>query len=65
MANTDAASASVALNTSVLYAGQASGAFLGGLLLTHGHLQLSAVAGATLVLIALCVSLAVKRWLNA
>jgi DHA1 family inner membrane transport protein len=65
MANTEAASASVALNTSVLYAGQASGAYLGGVLLSNGHLQWSGVAGATLVLIALSVSLAVRRWLHA
>jgi predicted MFS family arabinose efflux permease len=65
MANTEAASASVALNTSVLYAGQASGAYLGAALLSNGHLQWSGVAGAALVLTALCVSLAVRRWLHA
>jgi predicted MFS family arabinose efflux permease len=65
MANTEASSASVALNTSVLYAGQASGAYLGGVLLSNGHLQWSGVAGATLVLVALSVSWAVRRWLHA
>src|SRR5712671_5133271 len=33
----EAASASVALNTSVLYAGQASGAYIGGVLLSHTY----------------------------
>jgi predicted MFS family arabinose efflux permease len=65
MADTNAASASVALNTSVLYAGQAVGANTGGLLLSHQHIAWNGYVGTLLLLIALTVSWSVRRWLHA
>jgi predicted MFS family arabinose efflux permease len=63
-ADPHSASASVALNTSVLYAGQASGAYLGGELLRTSHSQWSGVAAVALLLAALSMSLVVRRWLH-
>jgi predicted MFS family arabinose efflux permease len=63
-ADPEAASASVALNTSVLYAGQASGAYIGGVLLSGNLTQWSGVVACTLLIVALLMSLMVRRWLN-
>jgi predicted MFS family arabinose efflux permease len=63
-ADPNAASASVALNTSVLYAGQASGAYIGGVLLSGNQTQWSGVVACTLLIVALLLSLAVQRWLH-
>jgi predicted MFS family arabinose efflux permease len=54
-ANPAAASASVSLNTSIIYLGQASGALAGGHLLVRG--QTTAAATLTLVLLALALGL--------
>jgi predicted MFS family arabinose efflux permease len=56
-----ASSASVAMNTSVLYAGQALGAALGGQLLASGHLAGLGFIGVALVCVALATSLLVQR----
>lgn len=56
-----AASATVALNTSLLYAGQAIGTTLGGWLLSSGHAQRSGIAAVTLVALALVASVAAER----
>jgi DHA1 family inner membrane transport protein len=69
IARPEAASASVALNTSVLYAGQASGAYIGGLLLSHNDLERSAapwmgIVAVLLLVAATSVSLSVQRWLR-
>lgn len=50
------ASASVALNTSVLYLGQAIGAAIGGSLITSGHPDLMAPTGVILMLTAITAS---------
>jgi predicted MFS family arabinose efflux permease len=52
------ASASVALNTSVLYVGQAIGSGLGGLLFAHEYFRLVGYVGAAFVALA-CALLAV------
>jgi len=65
MADPEAATASVALNTSVLYAGQAAGTYMGGLLLNAPGTHLNGVVAMSLVIVALSVSLAVRRWLRA
>lgn len=64
MADAQSASASVALNTSVLYAGQALGTTIGGFMLSHGHVEWNGYVGTFLLIVALSVSLSVKRWLN-
>jgi predicted MFS family arabinose efflux permease len=52
------ASASVALNTSAIYVGQATGTPLGGRILTLGHAHMLGFLGAALVSGALIASLA-------
>jgi predicted MFS family arabinose efflux permease len=64
MADGDSASASVALNTSVLYAGQSAGTLTGGFLLSHGHSAWNGYVGSALLAVAICVSLSVRRWLR-
>lgn len=56
-----AASATVALNTSLLYAGQAIGTTLGGWILSSGHAERSGIAAVTLVALALLASVAAER----
>jgi predicted MFS family arabinose efflux permease len=65
MADPDSASASVALNTSVLYAGQATGTLIGGELLSRGMLSWNGEVASALLVIALGASLAVRKWLRA
>ena len=65
MADPAAASASVALNTSVLYAGQAFGTYAGGQLLNTGHEAMIGFLGVSLGVVALLISLSVQRWLRA
>jgi len=60
-----AASATVALNTSLLYAGQAIGTSLGGWTLSSGHASWSGVAAVTLIAVALLVSITAQRRLAA
>jgi MFS transporter, DHA1 family, inner membrane transport protein len=60
-----AASATVALNTSLLYAGQAIGTSLGGWTLSNGHAGWSGVAAVTLIGVALLVSITAQRRLSA
>jgi len=60
-ANPAASSASVAMNTSVLYAGQALGTALGGHLLASGHLAGLGFIGVALVCVALALSLLAQR----
>ncbi len=55
------ASASVALNTSAVYVGQAAGAALGGALIAGGHPALLSWAGAALLLAAVLCSIAAER----
>jgi MFS transporter, DHA1 family, inner membrane transport protein len=61
MANSEAASASVALNTSVLYAGQALGTTIGGFLLSVGHATWNGYVGAGLLAVALGASVCVRE----
>jgi predicted MFS family arabinose efflux permease len=61
MANSEASSASVALNTSVLYAGQALGTAIGGFLLSIGHATWNGYVGAGLLVIALGVSVSARE----
>ena len=56
-----AASATVALNTSLLYAGQALGTSLGGWTISNGYANWSGVVAVTLIAIALTVSIAAER----
>jgi predicted MFS family arabinose efflux permease len=56
----DLASASVALNTSVLYVGQAIGSGIGGLLFAHGYFHLVGYVGVTFV--ALACALLAATW---
>ena len=60
-----AASATVALNTSLLYAGQAIGTALGGWTLSTGHSSWSGVFAVTLIAIALTVSVISERRFSA
>lgn len=55
------APASIALNTSAMYAGQALGAAGGGWLLLHGGMQVLPAAGCAVVLLSLGLSLWVAR----
>jgi predicted MFS family arabinose efflux permease len=64
MADPESASASVALNTSVLYAGQALGTTIGGDLLSRGLIAWNGEVACVLLLIALSVSMAVRRWMR-
>ena len=64
-ADPNAASATVALNTSLLYAGQAIGTALGGWALATGNAQRSGVIAVTLIAIALVASIAAERRLSA
>lgn len=59
------AGASVALNTSAIYVGQAAGAAMGGALLAQQHYGLMAVAGCALVGLALAGSLLAQRLFQA
>lgn len=63
-ANPAAASASVSLNTSIVYLGQASGALAGGQLLVHGHTTTSAGLTLGLLALALCLSLVPRHRLQ-
>ena len=54
------ASASVALNTSAIYVGQAAGTFIGGRLLTFGHASALGFVGAGLVALAVIGSLVAR-----
>ncbi len=65
VADIEAGSASVALNTSVLYLGQASGAYIGGLLLSNQLMQWNGYVAVALLIIAVSVSVVVQRWLQA
>ena len=56
-----AASATVALNTSLLYAGQAIGTALGGWTLASGHENWSGVIAVALIAVALVASLTAQR----
>jgi predicted MFS family arabinose efflux permease len=56
-----AASATVALNTSLLYAGQAIGTTLGGWTLSSGHADWSGIVAVTLVAIALFASVTAEK----
>jgi predicted MFS family arabinose efflux permease len=60
-ADPNAASATVALNTSLLYGGQAIGTSLGGWTLASGHADTSAMVAVALIVIALFVSIAAQR----
>ena len=60
-ADPQAASATVALNTSLLYAGQAIGTALGGWTLASGHENWSGIVAVTLITIALLASIATER----
>jgi predicted MFS family arabinose efflux permease len=59
------AAATVALNTSLLYAGQAIGTSLGGWTLASGHADRSGLVAVTLIVIALFVSIAAERRFSA
>ncbi len=58
----DLTSASIALNTSAIYIGQAAGATLGGALITAGHMQALAAAGAAILLMAVATSALAMRF---
>jgi predicted MFS family arabinose efflux permease len=60
-----AASATVALNTSLLYAGQAIGTALGGWTFSSGHANWSGVVAITLVALALLSSIVAQRRFSA
>ena len=64
-ADPNAASATVALNTSLLYAGQAIGTALGGWTLSSGHANWSGMVAITLVVIALLASVVAERRFSA
>ena len=59
------AAATVALNTSLLYAGQAIGTSLGGWTLASGHADRSGLVAVALIVIALFVSIAAERRFSA
>jgi predicted MFS family arabinose efflux permease len=60
-----AASATVALNTSLLYAGQAIGTALGGWTLSIGRADWSGMIAVALIVIALVASIAAERRFSA
>ena len=60
-ADPNAASATVALNSSLLYAGQAIGTALGGWTLSNGHADKSGWLAVALIAIALVASIAAQR----
>jgi MFS transporter, DHA1 family, inner membrane transport protein len=64
-AGADVSSASVALNTSVLYLGQALGTAIGGVMITIDRPELAAAASVCLILFALLASAAAHRTLRA
>jgi len=64
-ADPTAASATVALNTSLLYAGQAIGTALGGWTLATGHSNWSGVLAVTLIAVALFASVISERRFSA
>ena len=64
-ANPNAASATVALNTSLLYAGQAIGTALGGWTLSSGQADRSGQLAVTLVVVALIASITAKQRFSA
>jgi DHA1 family inner membrane transport protein len=64
-ADPNAASATVALNTSLLYAGQAIGTALGGWTLAGGHADRSGILAVALIVTALLVSMAAERRFSA
>jgi predicted MFS family arabinose efflux permease len=64
-ANPNAASATVALNTSLLYAGQAIGTLFGGWTLSSGHADRSGQLAVTLVVLALVASMVANRRFSA
>ncbi len=64
-ADPNAASATVALNTSLLYAGQAIGTTLGGWTLSSGHAEKSGIVAVTLIAIALVASITAQRRFSA
>jgi predicted MFS family arabinose efflux permease len=64
-ADPNAASATVALNTSLLYAGQAIGTTLGGWALSSGHADRSGIIAVALIVTALFVSIATQRRFSA
>jgi predicted MFS family arabinose efflux permease len=55
-------SASIALNTSAIYIGQAAGASLGGAAISAGHISSLPVAGAAILIGAAATSLFAMRW---
>jgi DHA1 family inner membrane transport protein len=64
-ADPNAASATVALNTSLLYAGQALGTALGAWTLASGHTDQSGIVAVTLIGIALFASIVAERRFSA
>jgi len=54
-AGPDLSSATVGLNTSALYIGQAIGSAIGGILLSYGHLQAIGAVSATFVFLGITV----------
>ena len=64
-ADPNAASATVALNSSLLYAGQAIGTALGGWTLSNGHADKSGWLAVTLIAIALVASISAQRRFSA
>ena len=56
----DLSSATVGLNTSALYTGQAIGSAIGGILFSYGHLQAIGAVGATFVLFGIAVWLTTR-----
>jgi predicted MFS family arabinose efflux permease len=55
-------SASIALNTSAIYIGQAAGATLGGAIISAGHILQLAWAGSAILVVALALSLLARRY---
>ena len=58
----DLTSASIALNTSAIYIGQAAGATLGGAMITSGRMEQLAFAGSAILVGAVAVSLIAMRF---